>query len=111
MNWWKVLDKGIKAKLEGNNEPFGDDIVDKAGDWPTCAVGQLCKELPRYTEEEGYQYSDGEPKDEILAEFGSDFAEAIGDQDPLRAHYFMTKIEKRTITLLKKQPKRATKGR
>jgi hypothetical protein len=73
-------------------------LYGRANDWPTCACGQLCKALPRYSESKL-------PKDEILQEFGVSFTDAIEVGNWQLAISIMKQIGQRTAELLKGQAK------
>src|SRR4051812_47695755 len=71
-----------------------------ADQWPTCACGQLCKDLPRL--ERGEMV--GVPNDQELRILGCDFASAVRFSDwPLALEVF-EKIEQRTSELLRVLP-------
>lgn len=67
----------------------------KALGWPTCACGQLCKNLPR-------SIITGKPMDPVLAELGTRFYWAIDVNDIDKARTIFAQIEARTAKLLKK---------
>lgn len=65
IDWQKRLNASIKKWFI-----HGDDWACDAGSWVTCAVGNLCAEIPRYKDSL-------KPKDKLLAELGEDFAIAV----------------------------------
>ena len=93
MNWLTTL-----TKLVSNPKITGDKynkLLDKSGQWPTCACGQLCKKLPRE--------KDGEPKDRVLYRLGMGFVDEIIHKDWKQALKIFKKIERRSALLLKEQ--------
>ena len=89
-NWFTELDRAIKKKPSDERCMY---LSDRAGDWPTCACGQLCKALPRR--------QGGEPEDLQLFKAGCEFAYCIDDNNWRKAIKVLNQIEKRTIELLK----------
>lgn len=63
-----------------------------AGCWPTCACGQLCRNLPRQ--------GDGTPIDPILTLYGIDFFNFVEDMNWSHALSSFHNIEERTMKLL-----------
>lgn len=70
------------------------DLDDWAHDWVTCACGNQCAAIPRY--------SDGGPKDMELHDLGVSFYHCVADQDWDRAHETLSRIEARSAQLLAK---------
>lgn len=67
-------------------------LLNKASGWPTCACGQLCRNLPR----DGI----GRPDDECLASYGADFYKMVQDKEWRKAITLFHLIEQRTDQLL-----------
>jgi hypothetical protein len=67
-------------------------LVDLAFGWPTCACGQLCKDLPRTMS--------GAPRDAHLVLLGQAFAGNIQREEWQWALDTFHRIEKRTTKLL-----------
>ena len=91
-NWITFLKRAIKKK------PINRDCdlaKRKSGWWTTCACGNLCKKLPRF--------SDGEPQDGQLSKMGMSFYRAICLHDWDLALSILYRIEKRTAKLLKEK--------
>lgn len=88
-NWIEELEACIK--LEPSYEKYRK-LSQKASSWPTCACGQLCKELPRY--------DDNCPKDRALRTLGIKFYDFIESGNWTEALETFHKIEKRTTELL-----------
>lgn len=89
-NWITFLKRVIKkspTKIEARRAER------KAGNWPTCACGQLCKRLSRE--------SNGMPVDTILFRSGGHFFLAVRNHDWRKALSIFHRIEKRTAKLLK----------
>ena len=64
----------------------------KAGDWITCACGKLDNNIPRF--------SDGDPIDPYLREYGKLFEASVLDCDFAKAAQLLCKIEKRSAKIL-----------
>lgn len=88
MNWNKFLNKKEITPLEWSK---ADDL---AGDWVTCACGNLCKKIPR--SDTGY------PMDRKLYDLGCDFYGSIGLRDKQDAKLILKAIEKRSSEILSK---------
>jgi len=89
-NWIAIL-KDLRAGAPINSIQLGV-LKHLAANWPTCACGQLCSNLPRH--------ETGSPKDTALLHLGRYFFEQILEQnwsEALRAFYM---IEARTTALL-----------
>jgi len=91
-DWFKFLDLSKKKKLQ-----FQDIADRKAGNWVTCACGQLCDVLPR--DESGI------PEDEQLRTLGKIFYDSIVDSDFKFAKKLLKRIEKRSLKLIKRKLK------
>ena len=93
-NWFEVL-KDLEQ---------GDELSDKnyytlttmAGNWPTCACGQLCQALERNEL--------GAPVDETLKTHGIKFAHLVRAKRWTCATHTMNQIEARTTELLAQLP-------
>jgi hypothetical protein len=88
LNWFEALsDPDISDERWQKLREF-------AGQWTTCACGNQCYILPRY--------SGGQPIDKILATLGGDegFFGAVKDRDKDRAIYFLRLIENRSAELI-----------
>ena len=70
-------------------------LIRKAGNWPTCACGQLCKALPKEVF--------GEPEDQKLQTLGMKFYGQVERQEWCLALETFYKIECRSAELLKQQ--------
>jgi hypothetical protein len=86
-NWFEWLNKKnfTLEELDEKNH--------LAGDWVTCACGNMCSILDR---EEG-----GEPKDEQLEDLGTDFSEHVADihdiQEKLVEDPYLDEFEKKEL--------------
>lgn len=89
-NWLTFLKSAVK-KEPGEKE--WRRAIRLAGNWPTCACGQLCKALPR--EHGGYPVNYG------LYQLGIDFSFKIDKRQWPSALSIFLKIEARTAKLLK----------
>lgn len=94
-NWIAVL----KDIVAGAHVTFMDHItlLDLASNWPTCACGQLCKNLPKNR--------DGGPADIILALNGVEFYKHVSKMNWNDALHTFYKIEERTMELLEEEEK------
>lgn len=88
-NWFEVLAVGRLGMLD---EEFHSILSELAGDWPTCACGQLCRKLPRTP--------GGRPVDFILGNLGIDFSKAVDCKEWETAEGLFERIEDRTNILL-----------
>lgn len=90
-NWVAVLKDAVAgAQITEEDQ---DKLRIMAGNWPTCACGQLCKNLPK-------QNWDNKPLDNTLASRGLTFFHCIEEQDWTKALATFYKIEARTMELL-----------
>lgn len=89
-NWLEALQCAIEH--EPDAVEF-DALCAAAGDWPTCACGELCKRLPRYEE-------DGVPMDITLAELGIVFNVHVKRREWNPAFVIFREIEQRTTELI-----------
>lgn len=89
-NWLTVL----RALVDGGYiDSSSYSLIYKfAGDWPTCACGQLCKQLPRGP--------NGAPKDRHTFILGDNFATAVANRNWEEALSLFKSIEERTNELL-----------
>lgn len=92
-DWLKLL----KAAAAGTiSIPYGSTLHGQlrklAGDWPTCACGQLCKQLPRDGQ--------GRPMDYDTAKSGVEFMHDVAAANWSRAYARFQTIERRTQQLL-----------
>ena len=91
-NWITALEGAIRT------EPSDVEwyrMENLAGTWPTCACGELCRQLPRCT--------DGSPRDEALYGLGRSFYNNVLGRDWPAALAIFRQIEARTEQLLKEQ--------
>lgn len=89
-NWLAVLkDLAAGAPLSRGEHL---DLFVLAREWPTCACGQLCKQLPRDDA--------GRPLDHKLDRLGSRFFNAVGTKHWEEAIRTFQQIEARTEKLL-----------
>lgn len=83
-----------------NGRPITEEQHDilryRAGMWPTCACGQLCRSLPRVE-------PDGRPVDRMLFVYGRSFYEAVKVMNWNEALVLFKWIETRTDYLLNEQ--------
>ena len=89
-NWYTELNKAIKI------EPYFimyKYLFDVAGNWETCACGELCKALPKDIL--------NRPVDKELLEHGNIFSFCIKNRQWNHAKVVLEQIEKRTAQLLK----------
>jgi hypothetical protein len=89
-NWIAIL-KDLNAGAPISNNSLRNLRV-LAGSWPTCACGQLCKNIPRL--------SDGRPEDPVLRVLGTSFFHYIEECNWGKAIETFLKIEERTDLLL-----------
>lgn len=68
------------------------DLMLRASIWVTCACGNLCSIIPRY--------STGRPKDKELELLGNDFADAVEGNHFNLALSILDKIEARSAFLI-----------
>lgn len=88
-NWLTFLEAAVKQEP---SEEESLDAIHLAGNWPTCACGELCKALPRL--------HCGSPTDAVLIELGNNFIEHVARYNwPLALETFH-QIEARTAVLL-----------
>lgn len=91
MNWITTLERII-----ANDKPIRrkrhQSLIDRAGEWKTCACGELCKKLPRY--------NDNTPKDSALKRLGFAFYLKIQRPQWRKALATFAKIEARASYLL-----------
>lgn len=98
------------AESKGNIYPFDwNDFLDRAIDgditeyeknkakilsdnWVTCACGNQCEAIPRYT--------DGSPMDFLLKSFGDDFGILIWSSEFKQAKRTLGEIEKRSAKII-----------
>lgn len=66
----------------------------RANDWVTCACGNQCSIIPRY--------SGGRPVDEFLSELGDRFAAFIDMREIFSAQNCLKSIEQRSAQLIQK---------
>lgn len=92
-NWLTILaDLGNGAWM---SEDKMGELQDMAQRWPTCACGQLCRQLPRM--------EDGCPKDSKLRGLGGSFADKVNRRQWCKALDIFQQIEARTTELLEEQ--------
>ena len=86
--WYSFLDASKEIKEKYNLEA---DV--RAGNWHTCACGQVCNMLPKK------EYN--MPLDDKILDLGIDFCGFIGNEYWNKAKITLDEIEARTIFLLK----------
>jgi hypothetical protein len=91
-DWNLALDDAIKNGVIKERHEYLDHL---SGSWITCACGNQCASLPRF--------SKGEPMDMSLAYLGEDFMDLIENKNFIEAKEILAKIEERTIVLLSQQ--------
>lgn len=83
-----------------NGKPYSpqeyENLRYRAGMWPTCACGQLCRSLLR-------THPEGRPVDDILFTYGRAFYAAIKEMNWNSALHLFNMIETRTQHLLNEQ--------
>ncbi|HEX3818623.1 MAG TPA: hypothetical protein VHW03_10075 [Chthoniobacterales bacterium] len=89
-NWLAVL-KDLAAGMPISRGQHGE-LIDLAGNWPTCACGQLCAALPRL--------QDGCPADDETAWLGVGFFQQVRHARWSEALRTFHRIEARTEELL-----------
>ena len=92
-NWIAVLSELGNGTECSRNEH--DTLCRMAGNWVTCACGQLCIALPRDHA--------GRPKDHRLASLGTTFFGYVEEKKWCRALDTLLAIEDRTTELLKEK--------
>lgn len=95
-NWLiilKLLAAGAKLDPESSHS-----LTRRAGNWPTCACGELCKRLPRRNDD--YSMSIGAPRDHTLYDLGLKFSGVVATEQWARALAIFRQIETRTAELL-----------
>ena len=88
-NWYYELDNAINYEPDNCKYNY---LFHLSTSWVTCACGQLCKELLRY--------SDNMPEDGILQTLGMIFSELIEKRDWKNARIILDDIEERTLFLI-----------
>ena len=88
-NWFSELDIKIKDKNAGT--PHWK-LLELSKDWVTCACGNQCDILPRY--------SHGMPIDIDLSDLGMDFYYAVRDGEWKEAIQILQRIERRSWHLI-----------
>lgn len=103
-NWLTALNERLSLVRKGLVSKYPDDtdnaLAHRAGEWPTCACGELCKALPRHSGRGVFAKST--PVDATLARYGSDFYFCVRRRQWGWAIKLFLKIEARTTLLLKK---------
>lgn len=90
-NWLTMLRALVAGKLQANTD-LHRNLKRLAADWPTCACGQLCKNLPK---------TEGSiPEDWQLRVWGGDFAAYVSIGQWRDALKCFEKIEARASSLL-----------
>lgn len=95
-NWLEFLDRAIADPSSVTKEEH-EKAKELAGEWPTCACGQLCKSLPRW--------ATGEPSDRYLSNTGLSFMYFVDEGEWASAKEVFLKIEARTAVLLEEMHK------
>lgn len=90
-NWLTILEDLVKGKVELSDEQIYQ-IQKSATNWPTCACGQLCQNLPRF--------GDGQPVDTILTNLGLEFNRQVANRCWDDALHTFKKIETRSSLLI-----------
>lgn len=96
-DWFQAIDQKIKSR----DKIVDHELAHKAQSWTTCACGNQCSVLERDKE--------GEPKDEVLKQLGTDFYFAIAAPEWGKAKRILKKIEKRSTKLINVVRKKAEK--
>lgn len=100
-NWLAVLkDLAAGATFDGLDYQL---LRARAGEWPTCACGALCRDLPKDELER--------PKDSLLRNLGVSFFEHVRTRNWTRALSTFHRIEARTQELLDEQQQEREKGK
>lgn len=94
IDWNAILDDAIKGKKVDENMMHA-----RAGEWTTCACGNLCDVLERDL--------DGEPMDKELSRLGMDFYNNIEDKEYKKAKKTLALIEKHSAKLIAVKEKQA----
>lgn len=92
---WSWLDFFLLADLDAVSPEIWRNAKEKAKQWRTCAVGEICPELPTTDS----AYGNGRPVDNLLAEYGGDFFRAIVDTDAKGAYGVYQEIQRRAEEL------------
>jgi len=90
-DWFDVLERLVKGEELSYSDKY--ILMDRAGNWPTCACGQLCKALPR-------NKITKVPEDATLQMLGVKFAEYVNMRKWVQALHCFNKIEARSAELL-----------
>lgn len=91
-NWLTML-KWCADNPERISRELRMELGIAAGDWPTCACGELCRKLPRHVT--------GSPRDAALYVFGVEFSLDVRGSYWTNAIRVFHQIEERTAHLLK----------
>lgn len=94
IHWPKTLAKLAKAKREGFKYYWNMylNARDAAGNWPLCACGSLCRNIPRN--------HDNSPIDGTLLIHGGRFFSAVYTERFILAEEAMERIETRAAEIL-----------
>ena len=85
-NWDDFLNKDDITQLEWEKASV------MAAKWPTCAVGDQCKDIPRNVH--------GMPKSKTMQNLGVSFYRSIIDQEINKAKFYMQQIEIRSSQII-----------
>lgn len=90
-DWNDAIDTMLKGNKDGKYN--AKLLTDKAGEWTTCACGNLCSVIPRD--------AFSRPKDDRLADLGMLFYESVDEGSWHEARLILNKIERRSATLIR----------
>ena len=96
--WARVIHQA-KARAGRGETPFSEKHIRLAKDWVTCACGKQDARIPRYTKK-STMYVAGMPKDELMADSGSDFYHYVRNQNPFFTGQLLAEVEDRAAELI-----------
>lgn len=85
--WREIIDYARKRGF------FTEQEKAWAGSWVTCACGEQDPRIPRSMS--------GEPLDSALCAAGTNFSIAVGDDNLVRAKYWLKRIERHATRVLR----------
>ena len=86
---WNAALKGLRTGSPAKNQGL---LYQLSSEWPTCACGNLCSDLPRNI--------DAEPCESELLSLGISFHEAVDSLDWNHARAVLARIESRSAELI-----------
>jgi len=95
INWHQVLSNPPPDIFTSDGNKRQRELGKAAGEWVTCACGNLCDAIPRINR--------GAPEDFYLQRYGIQFSYAIDNQDWPKARVLLMQIETRSQFLLHEQ--------